>query len=85
MPLLLLLLRLLIASGDAPGYRIAHSRDGSWQADEHSLSNDDMADVQLADFREGGKVCCRVEVEAMARVNLKTRLRRKLRRSRQPL
>ncbi len=75
---MLLLLCLLIASGDALGYRVTHKRNRCPQTDEHSLTNNNMADVQFANLRKSGKMRRRLEIEAVARMNLDAGLRRKL-------
>ena len=85
MPLLLLLLLcLVISSGDALGDRTEHALNCRRQADEHGLANDNMADVQLANLRQRGKVGGCFEIESVARMNFETGLRRKFSGSHQP-
>jgi hypothetical protein len=79
MPLLLLLLLcLLISRGDALGNRTAHPRNCRGQAYEYGLADDDVTNVQFANLRQRGEVSGCFEIEAVARMNFETGLRRKL-------
>ena len=81
---LLLLLRFVSSGRDALRDGSSHTPYRLRQAHEDRFPNENMANVQFADLRKSREVSCGFEVEAVARMDLKAGLRRKLRGSRKP-